>query len=359
MQAIQSIQDIVYLAQQGETNWKQYGEVVVRTNGKDLLIFNYTEKAQYIGRWNFFEQVSRGLIINANTGEVVARAFDKIYNWMERKRHTEAALVRVAEKLDGSLGVLYRDEGIYKIATRGSFESYQAQWATQFLQAFDLSTLPNEYTLLFEIVYPANRIIVDYGKRQELILLGARNRFTGDYVPFEQVEAWAKEYGFPLPTIYEFNSVAELVSTLATLDASHEGFMAEFADGQRFKFKSERYKELQQALAGLTFKNILAAYQDGTIEQFRENTPDEFYDLLKSWEDEISTTFTNKQTQVLDAFDKAPMTDNRKEYAQWVMQYYPDLSGYLFPLKDGKELAPLIYKMEFSQRKDELVSGVE
>lgn len=72
---IRSIEDIQQLAMAGLRDWKFYGDVVVRAEG-DLLIFNYTELAQYKAEWNFFERVSRGLIINARTGEVVARPFD-------------------------------------------------------------------------------------------------------------------------------------------------------------------------------------------------------------------------------------------------------------------------------------------
>ena len=78
MDEINSIDDIISLAQSGFTEWRKYGYVTVRKQD-DLLIFNYNTKAQYEGNWNFFERVSRGLIINHKTGEVVARAFDKFF----------------------------------------------------------------------------------------------------------------------------------------------------------------------------------------------------------------------------------------------------------------------------------------
>ena len=61
--------------------------MVVRRKG-ELAIFNYTKAAQFAERWNFFERVSRGLILNAVTGEVVARSFDKFFNWGEGGRTT-------------------------------------------------------------------------------------------------------------------------------------------------------------------------------------------------------------------------------------------------------------------------------
>jgi RNA ligase len=156
LEEITSISDIQSLVISGFNNWKQYGEVTV-TESADLLIFNYNPKAQYEGRWNFFERVSRGLIIQRHTGEIVARAFDKFFNWFENGRRSSGHIVSITEKTDGSLGILYRINGDYHIATRGSFHSEQAQWATKYLRDnFNLSDLPKEITLLFEIVYPEN-----------------------------------------------------------------------------------------------------------------------------------------------------------------------------------------------------------
>src|SRR5690606_552618 len=123
----------------------------------DLLVFSYNVMAQYGENWNFFERVSRGLIINWKTYEIVARPFDKFFNWGEGERTSTAPLVSLTEKLDGSLGILYRLNGQYKIATRGSLESEQATWATAFINShYSLENLPHEITLLFEIIYPEN-----------------------------------------------------------------------------------------------------------------------------------------------------------------------------------------------------------
>src|SRR5688572_3429197 len=117
LDAIESIDDILEHIREGSEDWGRFGHVTVRRHG-DLLIFSYNAMATYGERWNFFERVSRGLIINFKTGEIVARPFDKFYNWGEGGRFTSAPLLSVMEKVDGSLGILYRHEGQYKISTR-------------------------------------------------------------------------------------------------------------------------------------------------------------------------------------------------------------------------------------------------
>jgi RNA ligase len=246
---IRSIADIQELAVAGFTEWERFGYVTVRKQ-RNLLIFNYNTMAQYDGRWNFFERVSRGLIINARSGEIIARPFDKFCNWFEGGRRARGHIVTVMEKLDGSIGILYRTSTGYRIATRGHFDSPQAEWATDFLNNYlDLAGLPQELTLLFEIIYPENRVVIDYGNREDLVLLAARNRFTGDYLPFfPDLYELAQRYGFTLPKVYSFNDISQILEKTGQLDANEEGYVVEFSDGSRFKFKGDRYLELQKLI---------------------------------------------------------------------------------------------------------------
>jgi RNA ligase len=164
------------------------GFVRVRTHphDPDTQIFNYTEKAQYEKHWNYVTKQCRGLI--HRRGEVLARPFDKFFNLGEHDYDTSDVfapdrLVEMTDKMDGSLGILYPWPGDgfkmrhqWAIATRGSFESEQAIHATDVLRNKypDFKPAPG-FTYLFEIVYPENRIVLDYGDQDDLILLGMRN----------------------------------------------------------------------------------------------------------------------------------------------------------------------------------------
>jgi RNA ligase len=341
---IESIEHIQQLTVQGFTNWHHYGHVNARQQD-DLLIFNYSVLAQSEARWNFFERVSRGLIINYKTGEIVARAFDKFFNWLEAGRTSNGEIVTVTEKVDGSLGVLYRTPGGYRVATRGSFSGMQAEWATRFLNDhYDLTGLPDELTLLFEIVYPANRIVVDYRDRQDLVLLAVRNRHTGEYLPFfPDVERLGQRYRFSLPQVHTFNEIRQLITRCRELDLSAEGFVVEFSDGSRFKFKGDRYLELQRLVMGLTFKNVLKAVSSGSTQTIFETVPDEFLTQVKQWVAEIEATVDEIKGRTINAIAQAPQ-ESRKEFALWVNANHQDLRPYLFQMFDGRDLEPLIYK---------------
>ena len=111
---IKTIRDLQDLVSDGFDDWRSLGDVrVVEKDG--LLLFSY----QHPDEWNAFERMSRGLIIEKGTGNVVARPFDKFFNWGERGRKTDAPISYVQEKMDGSLIIVYWHEGTYHTATRG------------------------------------------------------------------------------------------------------------------------------------------------------------------------------------------------------------------------------------------------
>ena len=346
---IQNIAEIQQLAKQGFNDWEQYGDVNVTAQG-DLLLFDDTAAAHKANRWNYFECVSRGLIINQKTGEIVARPFDKFFYWLTGRK-AKGHIVTVTEKIDGSLGILYRHKGAYHVATKGSFFSPQAVWATQFLRDYvDLTDLPDELTLLFEIIYPANRIIVDYGEREDLVLLAARNRHTGEYLPFySDVYNLAQQYGFPLPEVHSYNTVDDIIAQTGQINTNTEGWVVEFSDGQRFKFKMDEYIETHQILRGLNFPNILQQIADGNINTILQTVPDDFLGDAKRWIEEIRLTISDIQNQAKTVFSVAPK-GSRKMFVQWVDKNHAPLKPTLLAMFDQTDVPQAIYKHAFAER---------
>lgn len=164
----------------------------------DLFIYNYTNKAQYEKVWNEVTLQSRGLILDGNLN-FVARPFKKFFNLEEYPaQQIPDQPFDVYEKLDGSLGILYWINNVPYIATRGSFISDQALHATKILHnnySYIFNKLDRDITYLFEIIYPGNRIVVDYGLKDDLILLAAIDTLTGDDLPLPDLDfAIVKKY---------------------------------------------------------------------------------------------------------------------------------------------------------------------
>jgi len=348
---IKSITDIAELAVEGFQDWNKYGDVYTKQKG-DLLLFNYTNEAQYARRWNFFERVSRGLIIDKVSGEVIARPFDKFYNWGENDRKSDAPITSIIEKLDGSLGILYH-HGSYRIATRGSFDGEQAQWATKYLHdnykdALVALSWHISATLLFEIIYPENRIVVDYKGAEGLYLIGVRNRFTGEYLSYNGLIEFNKRFNFAVPRRYDFKDVDSIKQKLSMLDHNVEGWVVEFEDGQRFKFKGKEYLRVHKIIHQISFKNTLEAHQYGKVEELLSLIPDEFIEEVNKYILLIERTIKIVQMMVNAAFIEAPK-DTRKKFALWAAKNYKPFMVYLFAKLDGKDILPLIYKFGFKE----------
>ena len=79
-----------------------------------LTIYNYTAACQYRGAWGPTTRLCRGLIVNRDSGEVVASPFPKFHNLSEHGDGAAAGALNLAppltvfDKLDGSLGIAYR-----------------------------------------------------------------------------------------------------------------------------------------------------------------------------------------------------------------------------------------------------------
>lgn len=323
------------------------GTDTISVNVKDdLAILDYSPKTQL---WNELEIICRGLIVNKTTLEIVARPFDKFFNWGERgASQPKGSIVSVAEKMDGSLGILYRYGENYAIATRHSFDSQQALWATQFFNThWNKIKIPDSYTLLFEIIYPENRILLNYGNRQDLVLLAIRNRFNGEYLSNAEVDEFAKKYGFTRPAYFEVKNPDELLTYCEQLSGHEEGFVALMGNGDRWKFKGKRYLELHKKFKGISRKSVAKAIVDGTITNYLLEIPEEFCEEVETWHNGIWTFAENVEQDITKLFIQSPI-NSKKDFAIWVNKnVYPPYRRYMFAKYDGKLTLTDIIKTEY------------
>lgn len=227
-----------------------YVRKVVHPGGK-LELFNYTEKCTYEGVWNETTRQCRGLILDLE-GNIVARPFRKFFNYGEGHApdlDLDAPVI-VTDKMDGSLGILYPDGDGWSIATRGSFTSDQAIHATAVWQErYDPAWFPPENTTaVFEIVYPANRIVVDYGELDDIVFLGCLDNETGALRDDHHWQ-WLATEEHPYTTLRE--------ALEASPRPGQEGLVVYFPDsGERVKLKQEDYIAIHRLVFGLTARRI-------------------------------------------------------------------------------------------------------
>jgi RNA ligase len=315
-----------------------------------LTIWNYTERVQYDGLWDNITLMCRGLVTDS-TGNIVARPFRKFFN-MEEGRCETTSSFEVYDKLDGSLGILFKYKGQWIICTRGSFVSDQAVEATKMLDKYDIGILPDRYTYLFEIIYPENRIVVDYNGHRGLVLLGAVITESGIEPSYGSLKDIAAMSNIPLVRIY--NGIADYKELKDMVRDDEEGFIVKFDNGERMKVKGAEYIRLHKLMTNISTTVIWEHVKDGfEVLLLLEDVPDEFYKKIQLYVKELNWQYGSIRNRVGKIFDyhmygkygdKEPIT-NKKEYAEWVMTQEAVFRPILFNMFDRKDYSKHIWKL--------------
>lgn len=339
---ISSIQDIQELVRAGFTDWRKYGEVYTNEDD-DLILFCYLPSAAFEGRWNYFERVSRGLILEKGTGRVVARGFDKFFNYGENGRlpSDTTSILTCLDKIDGSLGIVFKYNGVIRVATKGSLQSDQAKWAMEKLKdwdwPFDRWFGDGSTCLLVEIVYPENRIVVDYDGFEGFYLLAYRNMIdTVDNIGFICPVVEGVEEMFRTPVRFDFKRIEEVQEYVESRGPNFEGVVCHFCDGTTFKFKSEEYCRIHRLLDSVSPKNV----KQDMFNEVQDDTIGILPDHLKGQYSAVVQDLTSKvldfEKAVMMVYDGVRDIEDQKEFALKVTKDHKEYSGYLFALRNGK-----------------------
>jgi len=310
-----------------------------------LTIWNYSEKCQYENLWDETLLMCRGLVTD-HKGDIVATPFKKFFN-IEEGKYTPTEKFEVYEKMDGSLGIVFWYEGKWILATRGSFTSDQAIKGTEILKKYNTDILFRHMTFCFEIIYPENRIVLDYGDDEKLVMLGAFDRWGKDY----DISDW-DEWGFDV--VKKYDGIQDYKQLKEMVKNDQEGFVVKFSNGDRVKVKGVEYLRLHKIMTNVTTIGVWEYLKNGEdVMEILKDVPDEFYDKIKSYVRDLRYSYFQISEDVGKKFDgkmygkyndKEPIED-RKEYAEWVFTQPKHLSGILFRMFDKKDYSEIIWNL--------------
>lgn len=322
-----------------------------------LRIYNYGNRAQFIGEWTTEERVCRGLIVDEND-KVIARGPSKFFNYGQPGA-PEVVLtdkVWVSKKEDGSLGIAYAYGDHVGIATRGSFASEQATRASSMLTKADKFRIKHcirnkNLTPIYEVVYPGNRIVLDYKGLEKNIKLGHVNNDNG----LIEERNLGVLYGDTLVS-HEMTFADALALPIPD---DEEGYVLDIRSfntvGIRghIKLKGDRYKELHGAIFGLSERKIWEAIgENRDMDMFVADLPDELMPWAQGVVDRITReaddlfrdvelcfALTNLSfgvgLGVIEDIKEIP----RGDVARFIVATYPEIKGPLFSMLDGNVLA--------------------
>lgn len=328
------------------------GLVTVRPHAYlPLVIVNYTPKAQYDRVWTPALLQCRGLVYNADW-RLVARGLPKFFNYEEHLGENPVAgplpsgPFEVTEKYDGSLGIVFRYGGEIVVATRGSFHSDQAREGYRILlDQYGLDVLvrllDDEHTHLFEIIYPENRIVVDYGGIRALRWLTTIHTASG-----AEPGLWSFKWGGG-----DSRHSSNIQQFLGQERKNAEGYVLRFQGGQRVKIKHAEYVRLHAIVTGLSTVSVWEHLSAGGTLSTMPELPDE----LMAWARKVANAIMLEVLDLREAVKERHMDiehrigsdATRKAFAAEVMQLDADLRPLLFLTYDRreKELTQHIWKL--------------
>lgn len=282
----------------------------------------------------------RGVIVDVQTGDVVARPFDRFFN--DGESHADPidwASARVQDKLDGSLLVLWCYDQIWQVSTKGSPSASgsvgdndltfsELFWRTWVEQDLDTTPLDPTWTYMFELTSPLNRVVVAY-EGDRLTLIGARENASGIEAPVLAFPALNPVRELPLGTL------ADVVAAAGELyPLNFEGFVVVDRHFNRVKIKSPKYVALHHIKDGFGVRRIIDLIKLGESNEVLTYFP-EFRDLY----DRVSQAMTAFVSGLESDYAAIQDITIQKEFALEAVK--SRCSAALFKVRAGK--APTIW----------------
>lgn len=307
-------------------------------------IFKYSQQTVFNQNWDEVSLTCRGLIINHDNGMLVSRPFKKFFNFNEPSIPSDLMTgdYVVYDKLDGSLGVSFvTPDGVMQVATMGSFVSNQALFASSLHEnKYANSWEPNpDVTYLWEIIYPENRVVVNYDGLTDIVLLGGVDVASGRSIPVSELTEWQG------PTVDSFPNMP-LQDISAMERPNREGFVVHFTETDaRVKFKHEEYIKFHRLVSGLNEYKVWDVLKTGGMEaeQFVSELPEEFTEFFNNNANNLIKQYNSIADTIKDDYNSfiatLPYNASQKDFAESLLSSsFKNNASLLFLIHKGENL---------------------
>lgn len=327
------------LKEEFEINFKVYDDRVI-------LKYSISSKPKF----DPIVRECRGIILSLPDHKVMARGFDRFFNYGEGDDHLDFNWDNciVFDKLDGSLIKVYYDGVKWCTSTNGTaFAEGETPMGKSYHDLFveaiggDLQeafgTCFSGDTYIFELTSPENRIVTRYNETKAT-LLAIRNNDTGNYLSYSglRVEIKQRLKFTSLVDSYDINNADDVIKFVESRDQLDEGVVLYDIDKQlRIKVKSSAYVAIHHLRGNeVTVKSIVTLLLKGEMDEYITYFPEDI-DLVTPY----IVKFNQLKKDVMDTFNKYKHIEDQKEFAMKVKDL--SYSGFLFSLRKGLTLNEL------------------
>ena len=283
----------------------------------------------------------RGLILDAETFEVVCFPFTKFFNYGEPHAvDIDWASAYVEQKVDGSICKVVNLDGNFLISTNGMIDAYKchlsessgfdcpfSSFGELFMEGMkhyglgveDFPRLfkPNK-TYMFELTSPWNQVVVQW-KETKVWYLGERDNLTSKETFYGDSEL-AKV--FDTPKVYPITNIDECVSAASELPEDEEGYVVCDKDFNRIKVKSPRYVQLHYMANNQNWSSsrVLEILLAGEVNEYVAYFP-KFkvaFDFVKGKYDAYVDELEDVKEGIDNLMEVEWDTITKKSFAKWV-----------------------------------------
>lgn len=332
----------------------ELGIVCTRHETLPLVILNYDQI--HSPKLHPITRECRGLVLETGSWNLVARSMRRFFNWGEVPEEMDQfdfSDFVVQTKEDGSLALLYRYQGEWRINTRGAFAQdplpFQSfSWEQGILRGLGLSArseldrhLPDGVTYIAEFCSPWNKVV----RRYEAPVMYLLTAFEGvRELSLDETDALARDAVlFRQPQRHHFRDLAEVQAFLAESaerDPTYEGVVLRDARNHRWKVKSPTYLGLHRLKGDgenlWNPKNLLPFILSGDTDELLT-----YFSEVKPALDHYAAQYERLRHEVLDLWSTTRDIPEQKEFALAVKPHR--LSSVLFEArKSGRDPAEVL-----------------
>ena len=326
-------------------------------HGRNLVMFKYSQLNSDLSLP--IVQECRGLILDADTFEVVSYPFNKFFNYGEsHAADIDWSTAWVSQKLDGSIiKVVNLGGDDFLISTNGMIDAFKcsvsdsvgcpyASFGELFMDGMKFYGLTREdfprlfapgFTYMFELTSPWNQVVVQWNETKAW-LIGIRNNKTLEEMRFSD-SVLAET--FDTPRIYPIRSIDECVDAAKVLPEDEEGYVVCDSGFRRIKVKSPRYIQLHYMAGNQTWSagRVLEILRSNEVSEYVAYFPKfkAAFDVVKAKYD----AYVDELKDIQNAIDNLLEVENgsmpKKDFAKWVFvnNYIRPHSGFAFAYFDS------------------------
>ncbi len=180
------------------------------------------------------------------------------------------------------------------------------------LKKYDLSNIPVSMTLLVEIIYPENKIIVNYNS-EELVVLAVFDSITDKEIIPDVARNITRYTGMPFTNEFKY-TIEEMIELQKTLPKEKEGFVVRYDNGLRVKIKGDEYMRIAKIIAHLSPIAFWDCMKNGVVQnEYLEQIPEEFKGQYENMIQTLEHQYKVVMLEVAKDIEKLPTTNNDKD----------------------------------------------